>query len=263
MKIFFKTTIILYESTNKKLRTFFHFLKDLCFVNRSGKIKNKTKTKQIPSERARDIMGHNYMNVEFTLDVLGIKIPRWNRNKIINKFEEIPYTEECMIFCSRDYILFPYFPSTIQSLLKRLPPKIRSPYDENVNKHGDKNVFKYLYDIHPCDKMGWRMIRISPFLDSENKDWCYQESIATSESNYVPSAHVVVYGMVLNLLSQGTRMFRKGFVRTSTVYNSGQVSVGMFTYDMLLFMNYIDTQTSPLLGVSEAKWPDKLEQILV
>lgn len=102
-------------------------------------------------------------------------------------------------------------------------------------------------------KASWQLIRKTPIPNSTSKNWSEQQKLL-SKDDKVPTARVMVYTIIGHYLATDDRLFKKTWVRTSSLPSYGDsVCVGCFGSLDLVIDNYWDNYDFDSHGVSSAR----------
>lgn len=194
---------------------------------------------------ARAIMGKNFLGLREVSQYFCLL-----RTDQISALAAIPFSEETLHACAESHILVADIGLSIVDLFLNLRTGVFLYFMDE----------EFLGEIYTqeTDKACWRLIRKNPVDSSECNTWSDQKELVANMDE-TPSARQVVYMMILNFLTTGERLFKRGEVRTSSVSSSSNlVTVGEFDRDTLRINEFnIYASCNPDLGVASAVRPQQ------
>jgi len=194
---------------------------------------------------AREIMGKNFLGVDKALCYFKLE-PTEKVIKTLNR--TFPKKAE-LIACKDTHILVADFGISLRDIYKHAPQLFCR---KELLQISDRWVYY-------AETPKWRLIRKTEVSDSFNKDWYTQFELLTKEE-MVPTVRQVVYGIILNYLVNGERLFNNKRIydfkpicfRTKDKGFEGQIS---FCWDggLRFFIQYDNGDKS--IGLVSAQKP--------
>jgi len=157
----------------------------------------------------------------------------------------VPFSAETLRACMGTHLLFPGVPLSVIEIRDRKP-------DLFFGKKG-----KSWWGSQPfAAQKGtatWHLLHVTAVEGSFSKSFAKQQALLGKDEE-VPSARVVVTGMVLHFLSTGQRLFERCYVRTADVDADGhRVYVGYFVAHGLYVLSHWDEYRRSLIGLASLR----------
>ena len=185
---------------------------------------------------ARKIMGKNIFGVKEAIEHFGVNPTRQQ----ILVLSEIPFSEEVLQKAKDTHVLMAVFPLSI--LVER------NLFYSHEDAWYNKQAF-----AKERGETSWQLVRKTPVDNSTSKNWEEQQALI-SEEDEVPTAQVMVYTIIGHYLATGECLFKRIYVRTSSVGSDGiRVFVGDFGSDGLSVAYCWDGDRVDVLAVSSAR----------
>ncbi len=187
-------------------------------------------------KRAREIMGHNFFGIEETIQHFGVNPSRQQ----IAALAEIPFSEAVLEQSKDTHILVAVFPLSILEIRRKVNSKLFCRYNEKNWSEENKEAFNKESFVKEHGETSWQLVCKTHFPDSREKNWSEQQYlIAKDDEVLTPTARVMVYTIIGHYLATGERLFKRIYVRTSSVDSDGhRVHVGYFEWRGFLYFWY-------------------------
>lgn len=170
-------------------------------------------------ERAKRIMGANYIGPEAAMQHLGVQYT----DQELAMLSVVPFSEAVLKECAKTHILVAGASLSILEVRERAKSKSKLFYSTTDAWY---NTEKFARDEKV--NVQWYLVRKEAVADSFSKNWDEQCALLT-EDECVPRDCEVVYVTILTFLATGIRLFEKYYVRCSGVSSIGyRVCVGAF-----------------------------------
>mgnify|MGYP001567035619 CR=1 FL=1 len=170
-------------------------------------------------ERAKRIMGTNYVGPDAAMEHLGVQYTE----RELATLAVVPFSEAVLKDCAKTHVLVAGAPLSILEIRERAQAKGKLFYSTSDAWY---NAEKFATDEKV--NMQWYLIRKDAVANSFSKNWNDQQALLTPEET-TPCACEVVYVTILTFLVTGIRLFEKYYVRCSDVSTRGyRVYVGRF-----------------------------------
>jgi len=205
-------------------------------------------------DRAREIMGSNFLGVDEVVRHLGV-VPT---HKQLGFFKRIPYSGLQLEESKDTHVLSAVFPLSILKILINIEKK-------SAEVGPNRKVF-YKYEtawynnerfVREVGESGWQLIRKTPVQGSACRNWLAQLELI-GEDEEVPCAQALLYTIAGHFLATGERLFETTYARTSSVdFLHFNVFLGGNNSDGLRICKYPEEKALDVLGISSAKVPQR------
>jgi len=169
------------EAVAKRMNT------DPIFVKRLAEYARRKNKETTSPQQARKIMGKNFFGLEEAKKYFGID----SAND--SNFYEIGWGEKTLRKYSKTHLLIAVHNNSIVDICKKAGRseliKSDSALDENA-----------------ICTAGWYLIRKEPATGSIGRPWAEYESFLSVSDEEIPSAHVLIYGMIGYFLATGQKL---------------------------------------------------------
>lgn len=209
---------------------------------------------QVSQERARNIVGKNFLGAEEVAEHFGIRLSPEEQEKV----RQIPFSERTLLECKDSHILLLGVarddsgnPLTIARLRQMFPrggqPRFRSyPKPAAVSES---------YASKETPQLRWYLIAKGLVEESRSKPYWQQEKLL-AENQYRERAVVYVYMMFLMFKARGEYIFRTDLVWSSCAGSDGApVAAGYFDREGLYVSDWW-LRPDVHFGIAPARKPD-------
>jgi hypothetical protein len=195
-------------------------------IKMKGFLKNERLVPTSSPERAREIMGKNYLGVEEGIKRLRIKPTR----EQLATFSKVPFFEAVLEGLKNDFILAAVFPLSPLEILARV--------DEHIFGEA-KEYCRERPFAKECGQASWQLVpRCRVNYTKEKLLEGQQRILGLSRNN--PTAQVVLYAIVGHYLATGEKVLNEDSWKYNTIYTSsryGEYYIGIRFYNGELYVN--------------------------
>lgn len=194
---------------------------------------------------ARQIMGRNYLGPEEVAKHYGTSL---TKSQIV-KLREIPFSDLVLQECRQTHLLVAGTRMTVLDVLRKTSRSSRV-FDSDINAWYRDQQFANGAIV----ATRWYLIRRDLVANSVMKSFMQQWSLLGGNEE-VPRVCDLVYGIVLNFLATGDRLFENVYARCSDVDSDGRrVYVGHFdSRGLRINDGFREDDTHPELGIASCK----------
>lgn len=212
-------------------------------TTKSGRL--STRSEATTSLRmASAIMGANFLGVEHAVKQFRLRPSK----KVLTALEEIPFSRSVLEARKDDHILVALLPISILGI------------QATVNRclfcfKSDQWYRTEAFAAHKGCHVHWALLRKNIILNSTTKTWRQQKAmLSTTET--IPTAHMMVYTIILHYLVTDTRLLPTLYARCRDIASFGpRVDIGHFDDRGLRICNSQDVDSYCNIGVMSSRKP--------